>query len=273
MQASPVTINSVPLDVLKHHVWDPALCPATMAVVCKAWRSISEAWFDKINLEIIKENPTLVACYEKVKGTRPCVVLFKQLIWALKHTESYLFGTEDPFLYNLCQRDWHSNAYLHLTDRICLKIPEYKAMMTQLDNCKSQYSHVIEQFVNIKMTRFVETCFGYYRNPDITIQSVTEEVCEAEDQASALQERIMTDCSYIKRNELECLLGQISHKQKVIKVLPQILNIFWPTVGNLRAFPYQLDDMLPVTNHLRTSIPVQTSTAVATVEKRSEMEY
>jgi len=77
MQTNTVTINSIHRDVLKFHVWR---YPATMAVVCKAWRKISEEWFDDKIKELLKHTPNLRNYYVTKAGTRANVVLFKQLM-------------------------------------------------------------------------------------------------------------------------------------------------------------------------------------------------
>jgi len=255
MQSSTVaSIVAVPQDVKKAHIWELARCPATMALVCKEWHRISEAWFNKINQEIIKENPTLVACYEKVKGSRPCVVLFKQLVWALKHTETYLLEVDDP------SRDFSTQLWpssippLKITDLQCLEIPRCKATIDKvknsLTNNASQYQHIIEKFVVIVFNPMLfpgaDPSYITMMRTRLISSTITSLNNSGDLPERGLLRLFRNNIGILGQGNLMLFETLVLSKGKVFICLPNALYHFWPTIGNLNQFPYELKEKLPV---------------------------
>jgi len=253
MQLSTVTIHSIPRDVLSNHIWELARRPATMAVVCEAWQKISEAWFDKANREIIKENPVLLECYEKAKSTRSSVVLFRQLVRALLHTENYLLQAEKPRAkLNMGFCGATPQLRLDCTDGVTLDIPKFKQITSKINPCLASYeTHY--QFVIDKITeKLLNT-----PNLDPTFQTkAIEFIVSTNRPGRNKKERLLEVRKFICN-----IWGMISTADNVFLAklvqlrlvafinIQSVLNDFWSTEAN--DFPYKLREMLPLTNPSR----------------------
>jgi len=226
---------------MKRMILDIVRRPATMARVCKEWRRISEGWFDKTTQEIIKDCPILVTCYSQVKGARSKVVLFKQLAWALLHTERYFRSIDEPGAVIVHRK---LSPDLKTTDEQCLKIEQFKATISKINKCckpdASSYQILIENFVDHEI---YPTGLPGDLPARMKAKLINATLAESKDPAIQL---LRTARIYLFIPEEALLLFQTSvmTRSRIFYEVPKAIHHVWTVEGN--DIPYKFKQSLSV---------------------------